>query len=225
MEKPLAENSARPLRSYVRREGRLTTGQRRALQDLWPQYGLSLPLTSPLASWFHRAAPTQLEIGFGDGEALLDLAEKNPERNFIGVEVHRPGVGRLLLQLHARQLTHVRVFCEDGVGVLSRAIPEQSLEAIHLYFPDPWPKKKHHKRRLIQAAFLNLIAAKLQPGGRFYFVTDWRPYAIHTRDLLDSCRHFRRLDEPGDSPPRAPTKFERRGQRLGHEIHDLVMER
>ncbi len=227
----------RPVRSYVLREGRLTKVQRRALDELLPRYGLTLPAagsepgTEPkpldLRQAFGRAAPTRLEIGFGDGGALLEMAAKNPHCNFLGAEVHRPGVGRLLLQLEARGLANVRVFCDDGIQVLTRALAAQALDALYLYFPDPWPKKKHHKRRIVQAAFIELAAPRLAAGGQFHFATDWQPYAEQALEQLEQSAHFENRAGPRHFSPRPPnrpsTKFERRGQKLGHGVWDIVM--
>ena len=223
----------RPVRSYVLREGRLTDGQRRALAQLWPVYGLELPAAerAPLnfQQIFGRAAPTRLEIGFGDGGALLEMAEKNPDRNFIGVEVHRPGVGRLLRQLETRQIANVRVFCADGIAVLSAAVAEHSLEAVYLYFPDPWPKKKHHKRRILQGPFIELLADRLTAGGRLHFATDWQPYAEQALERLEQSDRFENCAGTGQFPPRPDdrplTKFERRGRNLGHGVWDIVMKK
>ncbi len=226
---------SRAIRSYVLREGRLTDGQRRALDDLWPRYGLDLPPTGDATiddipinhrHAFGRDAPTHLEIGFGDGGALLEMAEKNPQHNFIGAEVHRPGVGRLLLQLEARRLTNVRVFCDDGIAVL-RALAPHSLAAIYLYFPDPWPKKKHHKRRLLQTPFIELAHARLRAGGCLHFATDWQPYAEVALQRLEQSARFENCAGAGRFSPRPQqrpsTKFERRGQKLGHGVWDIVM--
>lgn len=220
----------RPVRSYVLREGRLTAGQRRALAQLWPVYGLSLPTGGEPVNFqqvFGRDAPTHLEIGFGDGGALLEMAEKNPDCNFIGAEVHRPGVGRLLLQLEARELVNVKVFCDDGIRVLSDAIADHALEAVYLYFPDPWPKKKHHKRRLVQPAFIDLLAAKLAAAGRVHFATDWQPYAEHALEQFEHAGRYENCAGAGHISPRPQnrpqTKFERRGQRLGYRVWDIVM--
>ncbi len=221
----------RPIRSYVRREGRLTSGQRRALDELWPRYGIQLPAggeTLDHRRAFGRDAPTCLEIGFGDGGALLEMAEQNPQRNFLGAEVHRPGVGRLLLALEARRIANVRVLCEDGIAVLS-ALSRQSLAAIYLYFPDPWPKKKHHKRRIVQAAFIELVATRLTTGGYFHFATDWQPYAEEVLERLEQSGQMENCAGAGRFSPRPAerpaTKFERRGRALGHGVWDIVMSR
>ncbi len=223
----------RPVRSYVLREGRLTKGQRRALDELLPRYGLALPAagsepgpgTEPkpkpldLRQAFGRAAPTRLEIGFGDGGALLEMAAKNPHCNFIGAEVHRPGVGRLLLQLEARGLANVRVFCDDGIQVLTRALAAQALDALYLYFPDPWPKKKHHKRRIVQAAFIELAAHRLATGARLHFATDWQPYAEQALERLEQSAHLENCAGPPPiSPPPPPppnTQIKTPGQKIG----------
>ena len=233
------KQSARPpgrfrvVHSYVLREGRLTAGQRRALNELWPRYGVELPPTSASpapCNWrehFGRDAPLHFEIGFGDGGALVDLAQAHPQWNFIGAEVHRPGVGRLLLELDARQIENVRVFCADAVAVLKRAIGESSLDAAYLYFPDPWPKKKHHKRRLIQPPFIDLLAARLRPDARIHFATDWHEYAEFALEHLTQSPHLQNCADSGGFSPRPDTrpmtKFERRGMKLGHGVWDVVM--
>ena len=221
----------RPIRTFVLREGRLTAGQRRALDVLLPRYGLALPQPSGGAvdyrRVFGRTAPLRLEIGFGDGGALLQMAEQNPHCDFIGAEVHRPGVGRLLLQIEARQLANVRLFCDDGILVLSRAIAPRALDALYLYFPDPWPKKKHHKRRLLQSAFIELAASRLAVGGCLHFATDWEPYAVESLERLEQCGGLENRAGRGKFSPRPPdrpeTKFERRGRKLGHRVWDVVM--
>ena len=219
-------NTGRAPRSYVLREGRLTDAQRRALQQLLPIYGVE-PAAVPIdpQSFFTRRAPMHLEIGFGDGGALTQLAEQHPEYNFLGAEVHRPGIGRLLIEIHARQLTNIRIARQDGVQLL-QALPAQSLAAIHLYFPDPWPKKKHHKRRLIQPTFTHLAADRLQPGGTLHFATDWQPYAEHALQVFADSAAF---NIPANGfitrPNRPMTKFERRGVKLGHGVWDLVVVR
>lgn len=229
MSEPCHRPCAGTIRSYVLRTGRLTSGQQRALNELWPLYGLALPSTpgKTLQQVFGRTAPLCLEIGFGNGSALLQMAEKSPHCNFIGTDVHRPGVGRLLLELKARQLTNIRVFCEDGIAVLSVAIVPCALQELYLYFPDPWPKKKHHKRRLVQSAFIELVASRLCRGGSFHFATDWQPYAEHALQVLEQSAQFENCAGRGKFSPRPPhrpfTKFERRGHDLGHQVWDIVM--
>ena len=227
------EAQRRQVRSYVRREGRLTRGQRRALEESWDAYGLDLPAKNAgegapdFARAFGRAAPLHLEIGFGDGDALLEMAAANPACNFLGAEVHRPGVGRLLRRIKEQNINNIRVFCDDAVEVLSRAIADRSLAAVYLYFPDPWPKKRHHKRRLVQPKFAALLAAKLAAGGGLHFATDIRAYAEHALECFDATADLENPAGPGNFSPRPPqrplTKFERRGEKLGHGVWDLVM--
>ena len=209
----------RPVRSFVRRAGRITTGQKRALKTLWPRFGLDYtgdPLE--LAAVFGRDAPCILEIGFGNGELLVDMATAHPEDNYLGIEVHEPGVGRCLLLARDAGLKNLRVFKHDANEVLANCIPPRSLTTVNLFFPDPWQKKRHHKRRLVQPAFAALIAERLIPGGEFHVATDWRPYAEHIQQVMSQC--------PGMVPvpprPRPITRFERRGRRLGHQIRDQI---
>ena len=218
----------RPIRSFVRREGRLTTAQQRALDELWPRYGLDAggpPLD--LDGVFGRSAPRVLEIGFGDGGVLLELARNRPEYDFLGIEVHRPGVGRLLHRLAEAELTNVRVICADAVVLLRERFRDASLDRINIFFPDPWPKKRHHKRRLIQPPVVALLAARLRPDGLLHLATDWPPYAEQMLEGVTASGVFVNLAEgfargPGDRPP---SKFERRGLRLGHPVHDLRFRR
>ena len=215
----------RSIRSFVRREGRLTPGQQRALERLWPRYGLATdgrPLD--LDAVFGRQAPRHLEIGFGKGEALLDMAQAQPEADFIGIEVFRPGAGHLLRQLEARGLDNVRVMIADAVEVLRDQIPTRSLAAVYIFFADPWHKKRHHKRRLIQPAFVDLLAERMATDGRLYLATDWQDYAEHMLAVLSASPHFRNAAGSGYAPRfalRPLTKFERRGQHLGHDVWDL----
>jgi tRNA (guanine-N7-)-methyltransferase len=220
----------RSIRSFVTRAGRITAAQQRALAALWPKYGLDFavrPLDPPTV--FGRAAPCALEIGFGNGENLLALAAARPERDFLGVEVHRPGVGRLLLGLEARSLGNVRVICHDAVEVLEEQIAPESLAEILILFPDPWPKKRHHKRRLIQPPFAEILASRLSRGGVLRLATDWEPYALQMLEVLSAVRGLENLagDRAFSERPRerAPTRFERRGERLGHAVWDLVFRR
>lgn len=220
----------RSIRSFVTRAGRTTAAQQRALETLWPKYGLDYrgePLA--LAALFGRDAPCTLEIGFGNGENLAALAAAHPERDYLGVEVHRPGVGRLLLALEERQLANVRLICHDAVEVLERQIPPGSLAEILILFPDPWPKKRHHKRRLIEPAFVALLERALGAGGLLRLATDWEPYALEMLAHLSAAPHLRNLGgERGfvaRPAERAPTRFELRGTRLGHEVWDLAFAR
>ena len=219
----------RRIRSFVRREGRITAGQQRALQDLWPRYGLATDAPLDLATIFGRSAPCTLEIGFGNGDALATMAEEQPDTDFIGIDVHRPGVGRLLQQLDERELTNVRVMREDAVQVLKTCFPDNSLDRLLLFFPDPWHKKRHHKRRIVQPAFIELLARKIKPGGILHMATDWEDYARHMLEVIEESAAFRNCASAGNYSPRPDyrpvTKFEQRGQRLGHGVWDLLYER
>ncbi|MBW3566753.1 MAG: tRNA (guanosine(46)-N7)-methyltransferase TrmB [Proteobacteria bacterium] len=219
----------RRIRSFVRREGRLTPGQARALERWLPEYGL--PENDEYLDFAHvfgRQAPTLLEIGFGNGDALLEMAQRHPEWNFIGIEVHRPGVGHLLKEAGELGLKNLRVSSRDAIEVLERQVPDASLERVMLYFPDPWPKKRHHKRRIVQQCFAQLIARKLSPDGEFHLATDWENYAEHMREVLEAAPGFESTSSETYAPrpeDRPLTKFERRGQRLGHNVRDLVYRR
>jgi len=221
------EQIKRTIRSFVRREGRMTTSQKTALQDLWPRFGIDVTDAGmDFSLIFGRTAPCILEIGFGMGDSLAETASSHPENNYLGIEVHRPGVGNLLKRLNEQDLQNVRAICFDAVEVLKKNIPDESLDAVCLYFPDPWPKKKHHKRRIIQHDFVQLIRKKLKTGGEFHMATDWQNYAEHMAGVMLSAQGFENIgNEAGyiERPEQRPlTKFEKRGQRLGHEVFDLV---
>jgi tRNA (guanine-N7-)-methyltransferase len=225
-----AAEHPRSIRSFVTRAGRITAAQQRALAALWPKYGIEFsarPLV--LGDLFGHAGLCTLEIGFGNGENLLALAVAHPERNFLGVEVHRPGVGRLLLGIEARALTNVRVICHDAVEILAQQLAPRSFEEILVLFPDPWPKKRHHKRRLIQRPFAAALASVLTPGGTLRLATDWQPYAQQMLETLAAIPELANIDPGGGfvarPPERAATRFERRGERLGHEVWDLAFRR
>lgn len=220
----------RRVRSFVRREGRLTPGQQRAMENLWPRYGLDITTAClDLDAVFGRRAPRILEIGFGNGAALIALAAAHPARDYLGVEVHRPGVGALLLAAAAQGLNNVRVICADAVEVLAHALPDASLAGIQIFFPDPWHKKRHHKRRLIQAEFAALAMRKLAPGGYLHVATDWQDYAQQILAVLGAMPQLRNNAGPGQFAPRPEqrpvTRFERRGQKLGHAVFDLLYTR
>jgi len=225
-----ATDHPRSIRSFVTRAGRITAAQQRALAELWPRYGIAF-MSEPLdpVGVFGRDAPRTIEIGFGNGENLLALAAAHPGRDFLGIEVHRPGVGRLLLGLEARALTNVRVICHDAVEVLEHQVAPQSVHEILILFPDPWPKKRHHKRRLLQRPFAELLARRLAPGGVLRLATDWQPYALEMLDVLGTVPDLHNLAADGAfvarPSERAPTRFERRGERLGHEVWDLAFRR
>ncbi len=220
----------RTVRSFVRRSGRLTAAQHRALAELWPRYGIDYDGRAlALAGLFGRDAPCVLEIGFGNGETLVEQAAASSERNFIGIEVHEPGIGHCLLQIEAAGIDNLRLVAHDALEVLERQIPDGALSRINLYFPDPWPKKRHHKRRIVNLAFMELAARKLGPHGQLHIATDWANYAEHIDDVIArspdfSCRE--RRQHGGDRPlDRPTTKFERRGLKRGHNIFDWRLER
>ena len=217
----------RPIRSFVLREGRLTEGQRRALERLWPRYGAEPDQLADPAALFGRTAPLWLEIGFGNGEALRHMAAMHPEVDFLGIEVHRPGVGRLLAALEADGRANVRVLRADAAEIVRQSLPPASLDRVLVFFPDPWPKKKHHKRRLIQPAFAAALARVLRPGGYLHLATDWADYAEWMRTVLAAEPAFVPSDhDPQERPAyRPPTHFEQRGERKGHAVFDLLYQR
>jgi tRNA (guanine-N7-)-methyltransferase len=236
---PQAEHP-RSIRSFVTRAGRITPAQQRALEELWPKYGVppapGEPPAAPgpaapleLAALFGRDAPRTLEIGFGNGENLAALAGAHPERDFLGVEVHLPGIGRLLRTLDERRLGNVRVLCQDAAVVLGARISPGSLDQILILFPDPWPKKRHHKRRLVQAGFALSASRALAAGGTLRLATDWQPYALEMLAVLNAAGGLANLAPDGGFLPRpaerSPTRFELRGTRLGHQVWDLGFRR
>lgn len=210
----------------------MTGAQQRGFEEGWPRWGLECPeARAPidLDAVFGARGPKVLEIGFGMGQSLLTMAAAARATHFIGVEVHRPGVGKLLAGVEELGLTNLRVFCHDAVEVLERAIGAGSLDRINVYFPDPWHKKRHHKRRLIQPAFLDLAVSRLRPGGLLHLATDWQPYAEHMLEVLDDAPGLVNCASGGGFSPRPPerpkTKFEARGERLGHGVWDLLYRR
>ncbi|HEU4624422.1 MAG TPA: tRNA (guanosine(46)-N7)-methyltransferase TrmB [Steroidobacteraceae bacterium] len=217
----------RSIRSFVTRTGRITEAQQRALADLWPKYGVEYrPQPLDLDTLFGRRAPRVVEIGFGNGENLAALAAAHPERDYLGIEVHRPGVGRLLLAAEEAHLANLRIACHDAVEVLERQIPENALDEVLILFPDPWPKKRHHKRRLIQPPFVALLASRMRPGGIIRLATDWEPYAQQMLEVLGANSSLANLSADGgfvERPAeRVLTRFEKRGTRLGHGVWDLA---
>ena len=225
------EPTHRPIRSFVMRTGRMTAGQARALEELWPRYGVEYTATPlSLDALFGRSAPRTLEIGFGNGEHLAALAAAHPERDYLGVEVHRPGVGHLLMLAATNNLANLRASTHDAVEVLREQIAPGALDEVLLLFPDPWHKKRHHKRRLVQPPFVELIASRLASGGAFRLATDWEHYAQQMLEVLSGANAlFENLSPTGDWMPRpeerAPTRFEKRGARLGHGVWDLAFRR
>lgn len=210
-------NRHKTVRSFVRRAGRITTAQKRALRTLLPLYGIEYSARKlNLDEVFGRNARRIMEIGFGDGDLLVTMAAENIETDFIGIEVYEPGVGHCLLSIRNRGLTNVRVICHDAIEVLQNQIPDASLYGVHLFFPDPWPKKRHHKRRIVQPSFVELLYRKIGPGGYLHTATDHDEYAEHMRATVIAHKGFRAKSRL--SAKRPGTKFERRGQRLGHRI-------
>jgi tRNA (guanine-N7-)-methyltransferase len=208
----------------------MTRAQQCALAQLWQEYGIGdEPAVLDFATVFERGGPVEMEIGFGDGEVLCDLAQRYPDTNYLGIDVYRPGIGSLLLKLKRQQITNVRVICADAALVVAQRIPASSLAAVYLLFPDPWPKKRHHKRRLLQQMFLDQLRERLRLGGRLRIATDWEAYAEHilmhaaqvpglTRIVADDSEALRAEERPR-------TRFERRGQRLGHPVWELLFQR
>jgi len=226
---PPDARARQPVRSFVLRAGRITRAQRRALDELLPRFGLPRPpATLDLDAAFGRRAPRVMEIGYGDGATLLELAARSPETDFIGVEVHPPGIGHCLLGIEARGLSNLRVIAHDAVEVLATQFAPASLDALLLFFPDPWPKKRHHKRRIVQPAFVALVADRLKPGGAFRLATDWEPYAAWMLEVLGAEPRLVNTAPDGrfiGAGERASTRFEARGRRLGHAVYDLEFRR
>lgn len=216
----------RPIQSFVLRQGRMTVAQTRALERLEPVYGLAGDQPVDPSALFGRCAPLIVEIGFGNGESLALQATAAPDKDFIGIEVHKPGVGHLLLEIERRQLGNIRVYRGDAVDYLRHRLPEGSLHGINLFFPDPWHKKKHHKRRLVNPDFIALSATKLQSGGYIHLATDWQDYAEQMVSVLEACPSLLNTARSGSfierPDQRPPTKFEQRGQRLGHGVWDIL---
>ncbi|WP_054674961.1 tRNA (guanosine(46)-N7)-methyltransferase TrmB [Parasalinivibrio latis] len=220
----------RKIRSFVRREGRLTKGQESALTECWPAMGLDF--AESRLDWkevFGNDNPVVLEIGFGMGASLVEMAKNAPEKNFVGIEVHRPGVGACLMAARENNLTNLRVMCHDAVEVFASMIPDSSLATVQLFFPDPWHKKRHHKRRIVQDAFAQMVREKLAIGGVFHMATDWENYAEHMAEVMNVSEGYKNQATDGDYIPRPEerplTKFEQRGHRLGHGVWDLKFER
>ncbi|NOX75744.1 MAG: tRNA (guanosine(46)-N7)-methyltransferase TrmB [Gammaproteobacteria bacterium] len=243
----MSEEIRRPIRSFVRREGRLTSGQQYALDALWSRFGIDSIGPNTLESeriarnepvlvmdeCFHRNPQanrqTVLEIGFGNGGSLVEMAAALSDHDYLGIEVHRPGVGNLLRLLEEGELNNVRVMCDDAVQILKHRLPDACLDRVQLFFPDPWHKRRHHKRRIVSPEFAALVATKLRPGGVFHLATDWQHYARQMMAVLEAAPAFHNCATPDDYSPRPDwrplTKFEQRGQRLGHGVWDLLFER
>ena len=218
------------IKSYVKREGRLTKAQGKAIEDNWPSMGLSVKQgLLDLDYVFNRQAQRVLEIGFGMGKSLVEMAAAAPETDFIGIEVHRPGIGACLASAQEADVTNLRVFEHDAVEVLEQSISDESLDRLQLFFPDPWHKKRHHKRRIVQSDFVQAIRNKLKIGGEFHMATDWEPYAEHMLEIMNAAQGFSNTSNTNDyvkRPEYRPiTKFEVRGQKLGHGVWDIIFKR
>lgn len=224
-----ANQYTRKIRSFVLRLGRLTPNQEKAIEELWPKFGLDPYVPLNMLDTFGNDKPVVFEIGFGNGESLAEMAQAQPDKNFIGIEVHTPGVGHLLIEIKQRGLTNIRIYNHDAVEVLEKAIPDTSLSAVQLFFPDPWHKKRHHKRRIVKTEFADLLHKKMAENGIWHIATDWEDYAHHCLDVLTPYAGFDNLSKEGAFVPkpdsRPTTKFERRGHRLGHGVWDLIFKK
>jgi tRNA (guanine-N7-)-methyltransferase len=217
------------IKSFVRRKGRVTPGQNFALENHWARYCIDPQTEVNFADIFVNNAPLIVEIGFGNGESLAKMAQANPDKNYLGIEVHRPGVGHLLMLIEQMQLSNVRIYCHDAIEVLEQRVPDESLAGLHLFFPDPWHKKKHHKRRIVRDSFVELIARKLTPNGYLHAATDWENYAEWILEILNRAPQFENLSPTQtvcERPDYRPlTKFEQRGIRLGHGVWDVMFKK
>lgn len=232
MTKPVPEQNEQPtymrrIRSFVLREGRLTKAQQHALENYWPNYGLDYQTKAfDLLQVFGRDNHRVLEIGFGMGQSLVQMAAAAPEKDFIGIEVHRPGVGACLATAQAEGITNIKLIQHDAVEVLEHSIADNSLDTVQLFFPDPWHKKRHHKRRIVQPEFVQLVLRKLKPSGIFHMATDWQDYAEQMLEVMQQAPGYSNMSANNDyvaRPEHRPlTKFEQRGQRLGHGVWDLM---
>jgi tRNA (guanine-N7-)-methyltransferase len=220
----------RKIQSFVKREGRLTSGQAKAIEQYWPVMGLAHSQGMlNFVEVFQRRAPVVLEIGFGMGKSLVAMAKAESDKDFIGIEVHRPGVGACLAEAASEGVSNLRVYEHDAVAVLADCVADNSLSRVQLFFPDPWHKTRHHKRRIVQHEFVQKLRGKLAVGGVFHMATDWQNYAEHMLDVMSHAQGFRNLSTSQDYVPRPEqrplTKFEQRGHRLGHGVWDLMFEK
>lgn len=218
------------IKSFVKREGRLTKAQEKAIAENWPSMGLSIKQgILDLDKVFNRKAKRVLEIGFGMGKSLVEMAAADPKSDFIGIEVHTPGVGACLASAKEAQVNNLKVFEHDAIEILRDCIPDESLHRVQLFFPDPWHKKRHHKRRIVQAEFVEKLRSKLSIGGKFHMATDWQAYAEHMLEVMNEAPGFTNTSSTQDYLPRPSyrpiTKFELRGQKLGHGVWDIIFER
>lgn len=219
----------RKIKSFVLRQGRLTPGQQKAFNTIWPEFGIDYqPGLLDFKTLFGNENPVILEIGFGNGDSLAEMAQQNPDINYLGIEVHRPGVGHLLIQIEKLQLANIRIISHDAIDVLNHCIAPESLSGVQLFFPDPWHKKRHHKRRIVQPDFLDLLARCIKKEGFFHAATDWENYAEHMLEIVNRHPGFV-IEAPDgfiDRPAYRPvTKFEQRGQKLGHGVWDIMATR
>lgn len=214
------------IRSYIRRQGRATTGQKLALDNYWDRYCLSPREDFNAELSFGRQAPLIVEIGFGNGDSLAYMAATNPDLNYLGIEVHRPGVGHLMMLLEQRGINNVRIYHHDAIEILEQKVADNSVAGIHLFFPDPWHKRRHHKRRIVRPSFLDLLQKKLVTGGYFHAATDWQDYAKNMLATLSTDARLKNSSPASDYCPRPEyrpmTKFENRGLNLGHGVWDLI---
>lgn len=220
---------AHRIRSFTRRQGRITQGQQLALDNHWNRYCLDPDVSYDFDQVFGRVAPLIIEIGFGTGDSLAKMAAANPDNDYIGIEVHKPGVGHLMLLLDQHGLTNVRIYCHDAIDIIEHKIADHSLTGVHLFFPDPWPKNKHHKRRIVRPSFVELLARKLKTDGYFHTATDWKNYAESMLKVLSAGVGIGNTSATGDyceRPEYRPlTRFEQRGIRLGHGVWDLIFKK
>lgn len=229
-EEQVIASQKRRIRSFVRRTGRLTAGQQLGYDRQWDALGFSLDDGEfDIPSAFGRDAYTVLEIGFGMGQSFIEMAKAEPEKNYIGIEVHTPGVGSALRMADEENVTNVRISEDDAIEVLKHQIADESFDCLQLFFPDPWHKKRHNKRRIVNEEFIQLIRSKMKPGGIIHMATDWEPYAVHMMDVLSSAEGYKNQAGEGKYTPRPAhrplTKFEKRGERLGHGVWDLFFEK
>lgn len=217
------------IRSFVRRQGRITQAQQYALDYHWQRYCLDPQVNYNFTDVFGRDAPLIVEIGFGNGDSLASMAAANPDSDYIGIEVHRAGVGHLMMLLDQQGLTNVRIYCHDAIEIIEQRIPDNRLTGLHLFFPDPWHKKKHNKRRIVRTSFVELLVKKLKVGGYFHAATDWQDYAQAMLAVLSASEGLYNTSQTGDyceRPDYRPlTKFEQRGLRLGHGVWDLIFKK
>nr|WP_133505020.1 tRNA (guanosine(46)-N7)-methyltransferase TrmB [Marinomonas balearica] len=217
----------RTIKSFVVRGGRMTEGQQKAYDNNWQTYGLNFEDGAiEYKEVFGRDSDITLEVGFGMGASLVEMAKKAPERDFIGIEVHPPGVAKLMMLAAEAGISNIRVYCHDAIEVMAQCLPKEQASTFQLFFPDPWHKKKHNKRRIVQALFANQVADTLKPNGLFHMATDWEPYAEHMMEVMDAQTNYENISGKGSFHPRPEwrplTKFEQRGEKLGHGVWDLI---